>query len=367
MATYKVIQDIEAEDKLLGPLTLRQFIYAFVAGVCAFTGYFLIARGAGFLAILLVPPTAVSVFFAFPWSHEQSTEVWALARIRFLFKPRRRIWDQSGIKELVTITVPKRIEQLYTNGLSQSEVRSRLTALATTIDSRGWAIKNAANPYGNSYVAGSNDRLLGISSLPQEVPANGSEVYTDMLDPADNKVAQQFDTLLQQQAQTHHQQLVSSLQQPSVVPPAPQAPQTTLQQTATPPADFWFLNQAQPDNTAPITPVITPGASTQAVTVSAEEEQALVETLRQRAPGPAYEYSHLPTILPLAERERLAKQAAEEKKATQAARMSASTMTETHDAAILNLASNDDLNVATIARQAKKTQASDDEVVISLH
>ena len=28
MATYKVIQDIEAEDKLIGPLTLRQFIYA---------------------------------------------------------------------------------------------------------------------------------------------------------------------------------------------------------------------------------------------------------------------------------------------------------------------------------------------------
>ncbi len=30
MATYKVIQDIEAEDKLLGPLSLRQFIYAVI-------------------------------------------------------------------------------------------------------------------------------------------------------------------------------------------------------------------------------------------------------------------------------------------------------------------------------------------------
>ncbi|MGH7158305.1 MAG: PrgI family mobile element protein [Candidatus Saccharimonadales bacterium] len=33
MATYKVIQDIEAEDKILGPLTLRQFIYAGVAAI----------------------------------------------------------------------------------------------------------------------------------------------------------------------------------------------------------------------------------------------------------------------------------------------------------------------------------------------
>jgi hypothetical protein len=31
MATYKVIQDIEAEDKLVGPLSLKQFIFALIA------------------------------------------------------------------------------------------------------------------------------------------------------------------------------------------------------------------------------------------------------------------------------------------------------------------------------------------------
>ncbi len=30
MATYKVLQDIEAEDKILGPLSLRQFIYGLI-------------------------------------------------------------------------------------------------------------------------------------------------------------------------------------------------------------------------------------------------------------------------------------------------------------------------------------------------
>lgn len=39
------------------------------------------------------------------------------------------------------------------------------------------------------------------------------------------------------------------------------------------------------------------------------------------------------------------------------------------DAAIINLANNDDLNVATLARQANKKQAhlDDNEVVVSLH
>ncbi len=36
MATYKVIQDIEAEDKFLGPLTLKQFIFGAAA---VFFGY----------------------------------------------------------------------------------------------------------------------------------------------------------------------------------------------------------------------------------------------------------------------------------------------------------------------------------------
>ncbi len=39
MSTYKVIQDIEAEDKLLGPLTLRQFIYAAVVLVMGFVAF----------------------------------------------------------------------------------------------------------------------------------------------------------------------------------------------------------------------------------------------------------------------------------------------------------------------------------------
>src|SRR3982750_3914966 len=149
MATYKVLQDIEAEDKLLGPLTLRQFIYAGIAALCGYIIFLLASKGAAPLAIIFLPPMALCAFFAFPWTKDQPTEVWALARIRFYIKPRKRIWDQTGIKELVTITAPKVVDHNYSNGLSEGEVRSRLRALADTIDSRGWAIKNVSvNMYG---------------------------------------------------------------------------------------------------------------------------------------------------------------------------------------------------------------------------
>lgn len=140
MASYKVIQDIEAEDKLLGPLTLRQFIYALIVAALGFIAFMM---GRVNLA-LIVPFLPFIVFFgllASPFGTEQSSEVWLLAKIRFFIKPRVRIWDQSGMSELVTITVPKREEKIFTDGLSQREVKSRLRSLADVIDSRGWSTK----------------------------------------------------------------------------------------------------------------------------------------------------------------------------------------------------------------------------------
>src|SRR5471030_1443257 len=118
MSTYKVLQDIEAEDKILGPLTLRQFIYALIAALFLYISFICLTKGASYLLVLFLPPALFTGFFAFPFGKDQPTEVWALAKIRFLFKPRLRIWDQSGIKELVTVTVPKRIERVLTNGLN---------------------------------------------------------------------------------------------------------------------------------------------------------------------------------------------------------------------------------------------------------
>ena len=396
MATYKVIQDVEAEDKLLGPLTLRQFVYAGITGICIYLSYFVASKGAAVLIPIFIPPALISAFFAFPWSKEQPTELWALARIRFIFKPRKRIWDQSGVKELVTINVPKRAEQVYTDGLSQTEVRSRLQALATTIDSRGWAIKN---PAGSQFMApafaataDSSDRLIAADHLQQ--PAE-TEAYTDVLDPANSKVAAQFDSMLSASAQTHHDSVVASLQQPDPSPSSlPQVQNTGAQDQPAP--DYWFLNEnpATPDPhkkgmSTFDSQVVVPGTDIDPVPpvdVSAEEERNLVEKLRDKQQSPAAEYSHLPTILPLSEQEKLAKQqaaqappatsdstaddasdnTAADDSAQQDDQSQSTTMTDQPDAAILELARNDDLNVETLARQAKRAHG-DDEVVISLH
>jgi len=391
MATYKVLQDIEAEDKLIGPLTLRQFIYALAAAFNGYLTFLVITKGIAFMAAIFLPLTIICAFFCWPWSRDQPTEVWALAKIRFYVKPRKRIWNQSGIKELVTITAPKKVEQILTNGLNQDEVKSRLHALADTIDSRGWAIKNVnVSMYGQPALIMNNpasDRLVNVASLPQPVSNVDVKAADDMLDVQNNPVAAQFDTMIAASAKAHRQQIIDRMQSntPAPLPPPPPAkPLTPPQQN-----NYWFLSEpTQATSTIPQdtvtfnTQVVAPGSPvTPAMPVAASptaDEEEFIKKLKNEPAFSPNMHGHLHVIQPLSVQQQQAKALAAQQAAAQAQAQNnpqanqpaqeAPKMTQQPDAAILDLARNDDLNVATLAREAnKRKEPPQDEVVISLH
>jgi len=252
MATYKVIQDIEAEDKLVGPLTLRQFIYAGVSAVCFYVCFLFYTKGASFFIVLFLPIGVVSGFFAFPWKGEQPTEIWALARLRFMIKPRVRTWNQSGVKDVVSITAPRRLEarRPLTNNLSENEVRSRLKALADTIDSRGWATRNAA--YG---IYGQQQSLIvAPGQLPVANVANANDMFDDR-----GTAAQNFDAMLQRSSQNQRQRVVQQMTQAQTPPPP--MPQTQVRPVARPQAQPSYQAPPQPQNYAPPMPTNQPAPS----------------------------------------------------------------------------------------------------------
>jgi PrgI family protein len=284
MATYKVIQDIEAEDKLLGPLSLKQFIFAAISVAFAFVAFFIASNTVIYAAIPFLPFIIVPAILAAPLSKEQPTDVWLAARVRFFLKPRKRIWDQSGIKELVTITAPKKVVKHYSNGLSQLEVRSRLGALADTIDSRGWAVKNVdLNLYTTpALMSNSSDRLLDPTALPQSVSEIDISASDDILDATSNPIAQQLDTMMKQSGQAQKQVAINRMQ--AAMHKKPSKPAN----------DYSFLNQQPaniPTNFATFTadPVVIPGQQkTEAPTYldnnktsTSDEEQALLEKIKK--------------------------------------------------------------------------------------
>ena len=390
MATYKVIADIEAEDKLLGPLTLRQFIYAGVVIVLGFICFKLIPLSP-FAVIPFIPPMIFFGLLAAPFGHDQSSEVWMLAKIRFFLKPRIRIWSQDGIKELVTITVPKKIEKHLTDGLNQYEVKSRLQALATTLDSRGWVIKNiGVNTYNPpSYLTAAtntSDRLIEVDNLPQEVPDYELFAADDMMDEQTNPTAQNLEYMINKSDQDHRQAVVQSMQSATpVVMPAGQVPA----------ADYWFMNQPAPRPVMPMNNyTASPAPSTvvrpavisspavspippipSAPSKSAEEE--LLERVHREKDFTSQAYGHMKTLQPLSEKSKVESQmpqAVSQKLAStipdpQPTAPPTSTASAKPNPAIQRLASNDDLNVATLAREAEKASPKplENEVVISLH
>lgn len=395
MATYKVLQDIEAEDKLLGPLTLKQFIFAIITIAIGFIEFKLITATAlsivrwPFVVILLLP-MAVFGFLAAPISRDQPNDIWLLARLRFLLKPHVRIWNQDGQSQLVTITVPKKIIKVFTNGLDQSEVQSRLTALASTLDSRGWAVKNVdvnmfAQP-GYLSTSDGSDRLVAPSNLPITEQAIDVHASDDMMDAHNNPIAQHLDQMVQAATVQHQQAIRQSLQQGS-------AP-------TTPPADYWFLNQqngAAPQVDAPEgyatfqnSQVVAPGSADVAVPEATEAEKALIAKIEAEHEQDKHRTnSHIKTLQPISHDapvtpvpqltpvDPYAVIPSDDPTATVLPPVAAPTYTPpitaapasatTPNPAILSLANNDDLNVATIARQAKRISEADDEVVISLH
>lgn len=417
MATYKVIQDIEAEDKLLGPLTFRQFVYAGSCILFLYLTYLAIAKGGAFMAVVFLPLAALCGFFAWPWSRDQPTEVWALAKIRFLVKPRRRIWSQSGTKELVTITAPKQVQAIYTNGLSQDEVQSRLRALAETIDSRGWVVKNVnVNMFGQPTSAPPSDRLVGMSSIPEPVQDVDIQAQDDMLEES-NPIARQFDTMIEKSTQARREDILNQLKSAGATPSPELARQSGAaapsgggaQQGANgqPAASYWFLNQPSAGSSVTgnavtfNTQVVTPGANNDqqapvAAEVPIDDEQAIMQQLKQQEQREAHlnPYANWHNIKPIsAEQQAMQQQGLQQmqtpqmQQAMQApyqgygvpgampqqaqptiAQPPAPQMTPPPDPAILQLASNDDLDVATIARQANRHKEElQDEVVISLH
>lgn len=384
MATYKVLQDIEAEDKFLGPLTLKQFIFAAICFVSIYIGIIFLTRGAWLLALPLLPVIITAGFLAFPWGRDQPTEIWLLARFRYLVMPKRRIWDQTGMQELVTITVPKKIEAFFSDNLSQKEVKSRLKALANTIDSRGWAVKDAnVSMYSHpipGHISASPDRLVDMSSLPKTVSNVDVQAADDMWDEQNNPVALHLNQMINDSSKTHRQEALNHIQQARTDKTA--AAQGKSSPQSGPSQDYWFMDQ--PDR-----PKIPKGSATfgaQATTAddntaipspvaTTPDEQALLDKLHARAGQLSPAYGHTKVITPLsAKRNSRQSPVASHKLAPlQSEALSSgrqTTSASTPDPAIMLLANNDDLSVATIARQANKKRGQEPgkgEVVVPLH
>ena len=142
MAQYKVPQDVEADDKLIGPFSFRQFVYLMISGGLIAVAFVLFQ----IFPILVIIPIPFILFLwalALPLKKDQPMETYLSAVVDFYLKPQKRVWMPGQTDATITISAPKKVEESRTKDLSQEEASHRLSFLADIVDTEGHAIKDS--------------------------------------------------------------------------------------------------------------------------------------------------------------------------------------------------------------------------------
>lgn len=143
MAQYKVPQDVEADDKLLGPFTFRQFVYLMVMGgmIALAVALFQIFP---FLAFLPLPFAIFFAILALPLKKDQPMETYLAAVVSYHLKPRNRFWNPGQRESTIQITAPKVVEQPRVRNITGEEASTRLSFLANVVDTEGNSLRSSA-------------------------------------------------------------------------------------------------------------------------------------------------------------------------------------------------------------------------------
>jgi hypothetical protein len=193
----------------------------------------------------------------------------------------------------------------------------------------------------------------------------------DILDEQNNANAQRLQNMIDQKAKARRDQLIANLNSTTPEKPTPN--------------NYWFLNQPSaaakiPNdmvtfNTQVITPGSTSSAGAAATTDDTDEASILAELEAHKMPAANYT-GHMHTIEPLAKQTKATQQPAAPVMPTASTPPQAAPAPATQNAnapvtppnqtAILPLAHNNDLSVATIAREANRATSGNDEVVVKL-
>ena len=229
MATYKVPQDVEAEDRLLGPFTFRQFVYLLIAAIAGA----LAAALFQIFPLLAILPLPVVIFFlilALPLKKDQPMETYLAAIVSFYMKPNKRFWRPGQGETTIQITAPKIVEKSRTRDISEEEASHRLSFLSNLVDSEGYAIRGNHNGnFTENFIADTED-------------------VNDFMDDSQN---QNLINLMQKEKVARHAEIINQMKAAINNTENAMGPATISSHQATLGPNPFTQNQTTPNQSAP--------------------------------------------------------------------------------------------------------------------
>lgn len=248
MAQYKVPQNVEAEDKILGPLTMKQFIYSVIGVGWALLCYLIFHAIPVVMIIVAAPFTILFLALGLYQRDGQNFEQLLVALVGFFSQARQRVWQKEMVVESFRVEPTKPVVEQSQR--DPAAVRSELDKLASLVDARGWAEPHDAEgvlPADRLAATPGSDRLVMPAVAPAEAgnvvaPAGGE---TDMMDLQASPLAQNLSTLLDQAASDVKQEAMEAMKERAAVAPAkapaPATPTTSVSVTQAAPNDIMKL------------------------------------------------------------------------------------------------------------------------------
>lgn len=344
MASYKVPQDVEADDKLIGPFSFRQFVYLIIVALAIALAWGLAQIFIG-LAIIPLPIILLFGALALPLRKDQPMEIYLAAIVSFYLKPNRRLWDPEGVESTIEITAPKTAEVRRTKDISEGEAVERLSYLANLVDTQGWSIRGVQT---SQNIAMNTDVILEAQSV-EDVLATNTPVANTL-----NQMMEESTRKMREEARQRMFQPTTpppTVQQPVIQPVQPPQPQPNTIVTTPPAVPISTDYQLQ------ATPTVTP---TQQQPITAPITPPQNDTTDIQPVFNPYPTIKQSVLQPLDVDDQIDAPPVED----------TSTSTTEPSTDIIELANNTDLSIQTIAHEAnrlkKKSEEESDEVVISL-
>ncbi|HEU0266419.1 MAG TPA: PrgI family protein [Candidatus Saccharimonadaceae bacterium] len=317
MASYKVPQDVEADDKLIGPFSFRQFIYLGIAALGIAVAWGLSRL---FVPLAIIPLPIILLFgaLALPLRKDQPMEIYLAAIISFFLKPHRRIWQPDGVESLIEVVAPHTVDIQRTKDISTTEAEQRLSYLANIVDSQGWSVRGVSGP-------------SAVQSSMTDDAYNEAMDAPDVFDES-SREAQALGARISAADTKRRKDMMAKMRGGAAAFQAPQ-PTVVIPPVTDPYAALTLQQTVSLDN---------PGVNYNPYPVM---HQSVIQPLSNQPPRPTPQ--------------------------TPATQPTQTTSGKPVSPDIINLASNSDLSIETIAHEAKrieeKNQPLTEEVVISLH
>lgn len=139
---YQVPQFIDIEDRIIGPLTLKQFLYLAFAGAILFVFFFLFKF---FIWVIVsMPIVALALAFAFLKINDRPFVYFFLAAAFYFIKPKLYVFGtvEKTQRPEEMVSAKKMIEEIKMQPESEKITRSKLKELALNLDLGNGRLKN---------------------------------------------------------------------------------------------------------------------------------------------------------------------------------------------------------------------------------